>query len=194
MFHEKHFPVEVKKAASPEFDAEFVLSAATPDRVQDTIDPKAYKPLTRLQKVVALFNHSPDKICGYWSKLKVEGDTLVGQLKLASTELGQMIRALIADGVPLGASIGFRGEGDWNEETNGIHFTKLDLIETSITPTPAHPRAMQIAKQFGIALPSSAQDDPSAHVGPGDVHKDVLAKAKAAILAANQTVRSPRPT
>lgn len=193
MIHEKHFPVDVRKAASPEYDAEFILSASTPDRVNDTIDPKAYKPLTKLQKVVALFNHDPNQVAGFWAKLKVESDTLVGKLKLASTDLGQMIRALIADGVPLGASIGFRGEGDWNEDKTGIHFTSIDLIETSITPTPAHPRAMQIAKQFGIVLPSSVQDDPAAHVGLADVHADVIAKAKAAILAANQTVRSQRP-
>lgn len=139
-------------AATARGDGRYILSAATPDRVGDTIDPAAYKAAAAKKKLISLFNHDTDKIIGYWDNLAVEGDTLAGDLNLASTDLGNMVRQLKKDGVPLAVSIGFRGAGTPNK-TNGIHFTKLDLMEASIVATPAHPRAQQIAKSFGLDLP-----------------------------------------
>ena len=37
----KNLPVTIEKADSNEYDARFVMSAATPDRVKDTIDADA---------------------------------------------------------------------------------------------------------------------------------------------------------
>lgn len=110
----KHLPIEITKAASSEYDARFVLSASAPDRVGDTIAPKAYDTAIKQvgEKLIALYQHDPDRPIGFWTNLKRDGETLVGDLKLAGTNLGKMVKELLASGVPLGASIGFRGKGE----------------------------------------------------------------------------------
>lgn len=145
----------IKAVDGGQFDARFIMSASTPDRVKDTIDPKAYAAVVRKSsKIIALFNHDPDHPIGYWAKLEAAADTLKGHIKLASTNLGAMIKALLDDDVPLGASISLRGKGAPND-IGGIHFTEIDVIECSIVSTPAHPRAVRIMKKFGFPLQSS---------------------------------------
>jgi HK97 family phage prohead protease len=176
----------VEKAASAEFDARFIMSAGTPDRVKDTIEPAAYDSATRIDKLIALFNHDADKPVGYWTNIKRDGDTLTGYIKLASTNLGKMLKQLLDDGVPIGASIGFRGKGERNK-AGGIHFNEIELLETSLVSTPAHPRAMQIAKAYGIELtPVQGEIEPSVM---SDASALSIDRAKAAVLAANRTIR-----
>jgi HK97 family phage prohead protease len=183
----RKFSAQVEKSASPDYDARFVLSAASPDRVSDTIDPAAYDAAAKkADKLIALFNHDPDKIAGYWTKLRREGDTLTGLIKLASTNLGQMLKALVDDGVPLGASIGFSGVGKPNA-VGGIHFSSIDLMETSLVSVPAHPRAVQIAKSFGFDLDRSGQlSAVSRRSG------EACAKARRLIAKTNLRVRSDK--
>jgi HK97 family phage prohead protease len=174
----KHLSATVEKSDG-DFDARFVLSAATPDRVRDTIEPSAYTAALRMDKLIALMNHDPDKIIGYWTNLETKADTLRGHLKLASTRLGDMLRELLVSGVPLGASIGFRGKGEPNK-AGGVHFKEIELLECSLVATPAHPRAMQIAKHFGIDLGVESDPTPA----------DTLQRAKRAILSAQRTIRN----
>lgn len=181
----KHLPVSIEKAASDEFDARFVMSATSPDRVKDTIDASAYTPNLG-KKLIALWQHDHDQPMGYWENLRVEAGKLIGDLKVASTNLGLMIKQLIADGVPLGASIGFRGKGEPNK-VGGIHFKEIELFECSVVSVPAHPRAMQIAKSFGIDLPAGEGD---ANAQMGATKQQSIQRAKAAILSAKRTIRS----
>lgn len=187
--NKKNLHVQIEKAASEEFDGSFVMSASTPDRVSDTIDPKAYDNALKSDKLVALWQHDPNKPVGYWADVKRVADTLRGNLKVANTNLGLMIKQLIADGVPLGASIGFRGKGEPNK-AGGIHFKEIELMETSIVSIPAHPRAMQIAKSYGyeefVEVQSSDQDDVPAS-GPNA--EEILHRARSATLQANKTLR-----
>jgi len=147
----KSFAVTIQKSTNPAFDARFVMSASSPDRVKDTIDPAAYLPNLG-KKLIALWQHNSDQPFGYWENLRVEAGKLIGDLKAASTDLGQMIKTLINDDVPLGASIGFRGKGEDNK-IGGILFKEVDLLECSIVSVPAHPLAYQTAKRFNFDLP-----------------------------------------
>lgn len=185
---QKHRHVDITKSDSSDFDARFILSAATPDRVQDTIDPAAYRKASRIDKLIALFNHDPAKPVGYWTELKAVDDTLTGYLRFAGTNLGRMLKQLIDDGVPLGASIGFRGQGEPNKK-GGIHFTDIELMETSIVSIPAHPRALQIMKNYEVDLPSSVLVDESAASGIDKDPEKLIANAKNVILLANRTLR-----
>lgn len=142
----------VLKAAPGEVDARFIMSAASPDRVRDTINPDSFDQIAaKADRVIALFNHDAGKPIGYWSDLARKGDRLVGAIKFAGTNVAQMVRQLLADGVPLGASIGFRAKATENKH-GGYEYSEIDLLECSIVATPAHPRAVQIAKSFGISL------------------------------------------
>lgn len=152
-------PLTLKKSPDSAFDARFVLSASSPDRLKDTIDPAAYAPNLG-KKLIALWQHDRENPIGYWDNLKVEAGKLVADIKLVPSQLGQFVKMLLDTGVPLGASIGFRGKGE-PLDNGGFHFTEIDLMETSIVSVPAHPRAVQIAKQFGITLPSGAGHLPA---------------------------------
>lgn len=181
----KLLPVSIEKSDSSDFDAKFVMSASSPDRVKDTIDPKAYEPNLG-KELIALWQHNPDQPMGKWFNLRVEAGKLIGDLKLASTNLGLMVKQLLADKIPLGASIGFAGKGEANK-IGGIHFKEIELFECSVVSIPAHPRAMQIAKNFGIEIQSSDLDSDSALSEPQP--EAVVDRAKAAILSANKTIR-----
>jgi HK97 family phage prohead protease len=146
----KSHEATITKAANPNYDASFVMSAASPDRVKDTIDPKAYAPNLG-RKLIALFQHNSEQPIGYWENLRVESKQLLGDIKFATTQLAQMVKTLINDGVPLGASIGFRGQGEQNKE-GGIEFKAIELLECSVVSVPCHPAAMQIAKNYGFDL------------------------------------------
>ena len=182
--HKKSLHVTVEKSADPAFDARFVLSAATPDRVGDTIAPEAYQKVAdTTDKLIALWQHDAEKPVGYWSNLKAQGDKLIGDLKLSATNLGLMIKQLLADGVPLAASIGFRGNAEVRRDAKGnpigLHFKTLDLLETSVVSVPAHPRAQQIAKSFGVDLTPEADPSPA---GFSVEQRDQVAKRAAAAL------------
>lgn len=194
--HSKNLHVTVEKSSSPEFDAKFVLSASSPDRVGDTIDPAAYKAVAaRIKKLVALWQHDSAQPVGFWTNLKADGERLVADLKLASTNLGNMVKQLLADEVPLAASIGFRGEGEPRKDAKGnflgIHFTKLDLLETSIVSVPAHPKAQQIAKQFGVTL-TSDNTDPSPAGSSVEQREQVAKRAVAALHTSLNTIHQDR--
>lgn len=147
--------VVVKKADVSGFDAQFIMSASSPDRVKDTIDPKAYpKAIQGVSKLIALWQHNTDFPIGYWANMSAKATQLNGYIKLASTGMAQFVKQLLDDEVPVGASISFRGRGELND-IGGIHYKEISLLECSIVSVPAHPRAVQIAKSFGITLPSS---------------------------------------
>jgi len=150
---EKHFSSPIEKDKR---DGRWVLSASSPDRVGDTIDPKAYvKAASRISdRLPALFNHDSGKIVGFWDSIKAEGARMTGSLKLVlETGLGRYIKALLDAGVPISSSIGFRGLDAEPNKHGGLHFKDIEILETSLVATPAHPGAIQIAKSFGIDLP-----------------------------------------
>lgn len=180
----KSLDVTIEKAKTPDYDARFVMSAASPDRVKDTIDPEAYKHALG-KKLIALWQHDRDQPFGFWHNLRIEAGKLIGDLKASSTNLGQMIKQLIADDVPLGASIGFRGRGEPNK-IGGIHFTEMEILECSVVSVPAHPRAVQLAKQFNVTLTSKEDGGASAVSG---VSVAARKRAVNAIVAAKRTLK-----
>ena len=185
--HTKHFPVHVEKSDNGAYDARFVMSASTPDRVRDTIEPSAYKAVaSKVKRLIALWQHDSDKPIGTWEKLTAEGDKLTGYIKFASTNLASMVKQLISDDVPLSASIGFRGKAEPND-FGGMNFKEIELLECSIVSVPAHPRATQIAKSFGLTSVIEAEPN-TAHSG-SNLQTEVIKRAKAATLAANRAVR-----
>lgn len=183
----KHIQVQIQKATDDDHDAVFVMSSGSPDRVHDTIDPKAYRP--NLGKtLIALWQHKADSVVGYWKDLEVRGQELVGKFKAANTGLGRMVKQLIEDGVPLGASIGFYGKGKANEK-GGVHYSEVELMETSIVSVPCHPGAIQIAKSFGID-PSSVVEPEEPESGHQAATGNPVQQAKQAVLAANRLLRN----
>ena len=188
----KNIHIEITKSDDKDYDGVFIMSAGSPDRVNDTIDPKAYDGAAKQQKLIALWQHDPEKPIGFWNKMQRNGDALKGYLKIADTNLGKMIKQLLVDGVPLGASIGFRGKGDPNKK-GGIHFKEIELMECSVVSIPAHPRAMQVAKSYNLEefIDSNESNVAVEEASASGLHlEEIRAKSKAAIIKANKTLKS----
>lgn len=180
-----NFYATIKKADSTDNDGRWVMAAVTPDRVKDTFEPSAFVQAIKSlsDKLIALWQHDTSAPLGYWHNLTYKSGQILGDLKIAETNLGKMVKQLLSDGVPLGASIGFRGTGDLND-IGGIHFDDIELLETSIVSVPANPKAQQILKSFGVDLPSIVETKRPV------TSDDVYTKAQAAILAANKLLRT----
>lgn len=141
----KFLPATIQKAAAEGFDATFVMSAASPDRYKDTIDPAAYDGIiAKSDTLIALWQHKHEQPLGTWHNLRRKGTELIGDLKLASTSLANMVRQLLLDGVPLGASIGFVPLDGKANKLGGTHFTAMDLAECSVCSVPANPAAVRM--------------------------------------------------
>lgn len=184
--HRKEFNL-VDKATpeSPDAVGSWVISSTNYDRVNDRITAKALASQVG-KDLICLWQHSADQPIGKWTNLRMKGDKLIADLILAKTNLGMMIRELLAISTPLGASVGFRGKGEANTK-GGIDFKEISLLETSVVSVPCNPDAMAIAKNFGMA--SVIEDHPKpAHSG-SNLQTEAIKRAKAAILAANRAVR-----
>jgi HK97 family phage prohead protease len=184
---EKRLNTTIAAAAKDGYDASGVLSGKTEDRVKDTMDEGVYQPFIG-KRIPALFAHDHEKIVGVWENLREEGGKLVGDLRLAATDLGKYIKALIEANVPLMNSIGFRAKGTPNK-SGGMHFTSIDIFEASVCAVGAHPDAVMIAKQFNIELPATPVQGESDLSVVSDASALSIDRAKAAILAANRTLR-----
>lgn len=173
-------------------DGRWVMGATARDRVNDTIAPRAFANAVEkvASRLIALWQHDNRQPVGYWENLSYKAGKLIGDLKLSETNLGLMIKQLLADGVPLGASIAFTGYGKAND-LGGYHYSEIELLETSIVSVPANPLAMRIAKSYGVDLSSTVKADPPARADSGldGLHEQAILKARAATLAANKILR-----
>ena len=181
----KRVSVSVMKAATSEADGVWAISSDSTDRVGDVISLPALKSQVGRQPLICLWQHDPSQPVGKWYNFRMKGTQLVADLQLANTNLAAMIKELLAIGTPLGASVGFRGSGEPKEK--GYLFKTIELLETSIVSVPCNPDAMQIAKSFGLSSVISGEPEVSAVSGASS--PDHLIRAKAAILAANRTLR-----
>ena len=180
------FSLQEKAApASGEFVGSWVISSDDYDRVNDRITTPALKSLVG-KDVICLWQHNADQPIGVWKNLRMQGNRLISDLRLADTNLGKMIKELLAIDTPLGASVGFRGAGKKNEK-GGVDFNQVSLMETSIVSIPCNASAMQIVKSFGINLQSSEVD--AILVASDRNPEAVLDRAKLAILSAVKTIR-----
>ena len=151
MDYEKRYESTIERGAAEGYDATGTLSGRSPDRVNDDMEKGVYAPAIAKGRIPALFAHDHEKIIGVWENLREVGDTLVGDLRLAKTRLGEYVKALIEANVPLSNSIGFRGKGKANSK-GGVTFSSIDIYEASVCAVGAHPQALMIAKSFGVSL------------------------------------------
>ena len=178
---------------SDDYDAAFIMSSVNKDRDDDTFSAKALEAVAKSTKpLIALWQHKQDQPIGVWSNLSFDGNKLKGYIKISSTNLGKMIKQLLADGVPLASSVGFRVlEGEPNKY-GGYEFKKVDMFECSVVSTPANPQALQVAKSYGFGqeIFSEASKSSVENVSSASVAKsEILKNAKLAVLAANKLNR-----
>ena len=143
-----------KSANGADHDATFVVSEETPDRVGDVIDVKGWKLDTFEKNPIALFAHDHERIIGKWKNVRTKGKQLIGDLKLASTNLGQMVKKLLEEDILRAVSVGFQPLDydpiDKEDPWGAWHIKSAELYEISVVAVPALASALRISKQLGL--------------------------------------------
>jgi HK97 family phage prohead protease len=174
MSEAKQIVVGVTKAADSSYDGTFIISSTSRDRDGDNISLNALKNAAGNLKddLICLWQHKSDAVCGAWKNVRLNGNTLIADLKIATgTNLGKMVKALLDADVPLRASIGFMGVGKYDEKNKGITWDEIELMETSLVSVPSNPEARRIAKSFGIEMEAIAEKNEA----------DIVRRAKLAL-------------
>jgi HK97 family phage major capsid protein/HK97 family phage prohead protease len=135
---------------------EFVMSSSARDRVGDIVEQDwSLKDFKR--NPIALWMHQSSQPIGVWERVRVEGNKLIGRLKLAekgTSELIDTLRSLVEQRVLRAVSVGFRaGKAEPLDEKNpweGYRLSENSLFECSLVSIPANSEALSLAK--GLSL------------------------------------------
>lgn len=146
---------EIQKATSTTHDGLFVLNEESEDRMGDIIEVAGWDLKNFKKNPVALWMHDHDKPIGTWGNVRVEGKQLLGELKLATTNLARMAKQLIEDGVLKAVSVGFRPKEhepiDEKEPYGAWRIKAAELFEVSLVSVPAHQNALLLSKSLGLS-------------------------------------------
>jgi HK97 family phage prohead protease/HK97 family phage major capsid protein len=147
-----HKTIAVRAGDDP---LEFVLSDDTKDRYGDIIDPKGWILKNFKNNPIALFNHDSKFPIGTWESVRVEGNKLIGRLKLAakgtSARIDEII-SLLEQGILRAVSVGFDAiDYELLKDNSGFLYKKQELLETSLVSIPANPSAVQLARSLRVS-------------------------------------------
>ena len=125
---------------------EGIASTPTPDRVNDVIDPQG---LTYQKETPLLMNHKADQPVGTvnFGKATPKGLPFKGKIPTVDEPGAVKDRTdeawhSIKHGLVKGVSIGFRPKEYNHKDDGGVHFSKADVHELSLTAVPCNPQAM----------------------------------------------------
>lgn len=145
------------KAAAEGSPLVFVASEESEDRMGDVIASEGWDLKQFERNPVLMFIHDYRLApIGTVPKVWVEGKQLLNSVKFDEQDpLGAFIKGKYERGIMRAESVGFRAI-EWEEQGNGIHFLKQELLEISAVPVPAHPaalRKMMDDRRFIMAVP-----------------------------------------
>ena len=128
-----------------EEERSIIITASTNqiDRYGDIIEPTAFQ-LEKIKTLPILFNHNPNQAVGKTLWAKITNNALLLKIYISNkTQLAKDVFELVKEGIINFASVGFVPE-EYEQIEGGYKFTKVDLLETSLTPTPANPGAIAL--------------------------------------------------
>lgn len=138
------YKFNVKRQNGNHIVIEGLANAATVDRANELISPKAWEMDNFKKNPIVLFNHGHDPQFGYMPvgyamDVRATDEGLYTKIKLSNsnTEKIRAVRDLVEEGVLKTFSVGFEPL-DGTKADNGNHqvITKAQLIEISIVPIP----------------------------------------------------------
>lgn len=135
-------------------DLTFVLSDNTVDRYGDVIEAAGWDLRWFQRNNIALFGHDSNFPIGTWEDVRVEGNKLMGKLKLAAEGTSARIdelRRLVEQGILKAVSVGFKPVESEPIQRGGVRYKKQELLETSLVSVPANPAALAIAKSLHVS-------------------------------------------
>ena len=135
-------------------DLTFVLSDDTVDRYGDVIEAAGWDLRWFQRNNIALFGHDSNFPIGTWEEVRVEGNKLMGKLKLAAEGTSARIdelRRLVEQGILKAVSVGFKPVESEPIQRGGVRYKKQELLETSLVSVPANPAALAVAKSLHVS-------------------------------------------
>ena len=135
-------------------DLTFVLSDNTVDRYGDVIEATGWDLRWFQRNNIALFGHDSNFPIGTWEDVRVEGNKLMGKLKLAAEGTSARIdelRRLVEQGILKAVSVGFKPVESEPIQRGGVRYKKQELLETSLVSVPANPAALAVAKSLHVS-------------------------------------------
>ena len=150
--HEKH-----ESLSEADRTIRFVITTGNVDRERDIVNPAGLKTDHYLKNPIVLFGHDYRSLpVAKTVALMAEENRWVSTAQFAAADLypfADTVYRMIKGGFLNASSIGFRPlEWVFNEDRKGVDFHKIDLLEWSIVPVPAHPEALVEARAQGIDL------------------------------------------
>lgn len=147
--------IDAVESAPADRSLRFVLSTPTPDRERDSINQRGWKLDNYKKNPVVLWGHDyhfpPIAKC---TDIRVEGDRLIATAEFVTADVlpfAETVFQLIKRGFLRGVSVGFRAlKRQMNDERMGFDFIEQELMEFSVTPIPANPEALLLARSAGV--------------------------------------------
>ncbi len=137
----------------------------SPDRIGDTIEPKAFSGIEA--PIPMLAHHNPEQPVGVWDSIEIttKGLEVTGRLLVTDVAAAREMHALVKAGGITGLSIGFQTLEAKGKRGIARTISRLKLHEISLVTIPSHPGARvrtvkSAAKAFAIAalLSDAAQN------------------------------------
>lgn len=151
--------VGVKAVDQESRTADFIISDGEVDRDRDVIavggwDLKSFKK----NPVVLWAHNSSQPPIGVATRIRRDGSQLVSTAKFSEENpMGDLVFRMINEKMLRASSVGFRplkfnfvGDTEDEERRGGIDFLKQELLEWSIVPIPANPRAIIQLHGLGV--------------------------------------------
>lgn len=139
------FGLEIKAISDREFEGHGSIFSNV-DLGGDVVLPGAFKRSLAKHKrdgtaPLMFWMHRPDSVPGKWTTVREDDKGLYVKGELASTPLGDEMRALLGMKAVRGLSIGFRlMDGDWSDDGTRL-LKEIDLWEVSIVSMAMNPLA-----------------------------------------------------
>jgi HK97 family phage prohead protease len=159
------------RSASPDGRTfHFVASDGSVDRMKDVIDPSGWQLSAYKKNPIVLFAHDSGSLpVGKAVSVSVQDKKLVASFRFASTGLGKAVANLIGGGFLNAVSVGFApikfSFSTDPTRKGGIDFASAELLEISVVPVPANPRALLTGitggdgKSLDVNAPAKRQRD-----------------------------------
>ena len=155
----------------------FVFSDESVDRYGDVIYARGWDLANFNANPIALFGHDAgtvENVIGRAKNVRVEGSRLIGDIEFMGAEVNpnaEAVYQMVKGGFLKTVSVGFQPI-EWElakdkSRPQGVNFKKQELLEISIVPIPANPKALVQAKAAGIAIERLGLTLPSPLAGEG---------------------------
>jgi HK97 family phage major capsid protein/HK97 family phage prohead protease len=133
---------------------DFVISDGSLDRHGTRINPNGWDLSNFEKNPIALFGHSSSFPIGTWSNVRVDGNRLIGTLKLAakgtSDRIDELIN-LVEQGILRAVSVGFSVLEFGKPGKSDYDFDKQELHEVSLVSVPSNTNALAKARALQIS-------------------------------------------